>query len=168
MAEPPIAASFDLSGAFFKRQEKLRADLGLGDISGHPGTKGDDTELNWRPRSSERRGRIRSPDAARASVVPLWPRRCGHPDVDQRELSRSGGRYSGFGAAMRWVGRASRSTQVCSGLGVGERYDANCRSRSRAAARSPLHVARRPRSRCLPWMWRGSFSPDSVTDLVTW
>jgi hypothetical protein len=47
-AEPPIAASFDLSGAFFKRQEKLRADLGLGDIAGHPGTKGDDTELNWR------------------------------------------------------------------------------------------------------------------------
>jgi hypothetical protein len=47
-AELPIAASFDLSGAFFKRQEKLRADLGLGDIAGHPGTKGDDTELNWR------------------------------------------------------------------------------------------------------------------------
>ena len=38
---------FDLTGAFFKRQEKLRSDLGLGDIAAHPGTKGDDTELNW-------------------------------------------------------------------------------------------------------------------------
>jgi hypothetical protein len=47
-AEPPTGGWFDLSGAFFKRQEKLRASLGLGDIAGHPGTKGDDTELNWR------------------------------------------------------------------------------------------------------------------------
>lgn len=38
---------FDLTDAFFKRQEKLRSDLGLGDIATHPGTKGDDTELNW-------------------------------------------------------------------------------------------------------------------------
>jgi hypothetical protein len=44
-APPPI--SFDLSAAFFKRQEKLCADLGMGDIASHPGTKGDDTELNW-------------------------------------------------------------------------------------------------------------------------
>lgn len=39
--------SFNLTDAFFKRQEKLRYDLGLGDIATHPGTKGDDTELNW-------------------------------------------------------------------------------------------------------------------------
>jgi len=39
--------TFDLTDAFFKRQEKLRTDLGLGDIATHPGTKGDDTELNW-------------------------------------------------------------------------------------------------------------------------
>ena len=39
--------TFDLSAAFFKRQEMLRATLGLGDIASHPGTKGDDTELNW-------------------------------------------------------------------------------------------------------------------------
>ena len=39
--------TFDLTDAFFKRQEKLRGDLGLGDIATHPGTKGDDTELNW-------------------------------------------------------------------------------------------------------------------------
>lgn len=38
---------FDLVDAFYKRQEKLRSDLGLGDIESHPGTKGDDTELNW-------------------------------------------------------------------------------------------------------------------------
>jgi hypothetical protein len=41
------AQPFDLSDAFFKRQEKLRHDLGLGDVATHPGTKGDDTELNW-------------------------------------------------------------------------------------------------------------------------
>jgi hypothetical protein len=45
--EAPEPIRFDLTGAFFKRQEKLRSDLGLGDIAGHPGTKGDDTELNW-------------------------------------------------------------------------------------------------------------------------
>lgn len=45
--EVPSPISFDLSAAFFKRQEKLCADLGLGDIASHPGTKGDDTELNW-------------------------------------------------------------------------------------------------------------------------
>src|ERR1019366_4030948 len=39
--------SFDLTAAFFKRQEKLCADLGLGDIAIHPGTKGDQTELDW-------------------------------------------------------------------------------------------------------------------------
>ncbi len=39
--------SFDLAAAFFKRQEQLRGDLGLGDIATHAGTKGDDTELNW-------------------------------------------------------------------------------------------------------------------------
>jgi len=44
---PPTPIPFDLSGAFFRRQEKLSADLGLGDITSHPGTKGDDTELNW-------------------------------------------------------------------------------------------------------------------------
>lgn len=38
---------FDLTAAFFKRQEKLRADLGLGDITEHGSTKGDDAELNW-------------------------------------------------------------------------------------------------------------------------
>jgi hypothetical protein len=43
----PTPHSFDLTAAFFKRQEKLCADLGLGDIASHPGTKGDDTELNW-------------------------------------------------------------------------------------------------------------------------
>jgi len=46
-AGPPTPQSFDLTGAFFKRQEKLRNDLGIGDIASHPGTKGDDTELNW-------------------------------------------------------------------------------------------------------------------------
>jgi hypothetical protein len=46
-AEPPAPLSFDLAGAFFKRQEKLRNDLGIGDIATHPSTKGDDTELNW-------------------------------------------------------------------------------------------------------------------------
>lgn len=40
-------AKFDLADAFLKRQEKLRSDLGLGDLATHPGTKGDDTELNW-------------------------------------------------------------------------------------------------------------------------
>lgn len=39
--------SFDLSAAFLKRQEKLRADLGMGDISSHGPTKGDDAELRW-------------------------------------------------------------------------------------------------------------------------
>jgi hypothetical protein len=39
--------TFDLTTAFFKRQELLRAALGVGDIATHPGTKGDDTELNW-------------------------------------------------------------------------------------------------------------------------
>lgn len=43
----PDPIAFDLTDAFFKRQEKLRGDLGIGDIAGHPGTKGDDTELNW-------------------------------------------------------------------------------------------------------------------------
>lgn len=38
---------FDLSEAFFKRQEELRTALGIGDIADHPGTKGDDTELKW-------------------------------------------------------------------------------------------------------------------------
>jgi hypothetical protein len=38
---------FDLPNAFFKRQEMLAAELGVGDITTHPGTKGDDTELNW-------------------------------------------------------------------------------------------------------------------------
>jgi len=38
---------FDLTDAFFKRQEKLRIDLGLADIATHAGTKGDETELNW-------------------------------------------------------------------------------------------------------------------------
>jgi hypothetical protein len=46
-AEGSAPRSFDLTGAFFARQEKLRADLGIGDIATHPGTKGDDTELNW-------------------------------------------------------------------------------------------------------------------------
>ena len=41
------APKFDLADAFLKRQEKLRSDLGLGDLATHPGTKGDDTELNW-------------------------------------------------------------------------------------------------------------------------
>ncbi len=45
--DPTPAQSFDLSDAFLKRQEKLLSDLGLGDITTHPGTKGDDTELNW-------------------------------------------------------------------------------------------------------------------------
>lgn len=40
-------ATFDLTDAFFKRQEKLLADLGVGDIATHGPTKGDDTELNW-------------------------------------------------------------------------------------------------------------------------
>lgn len=46
-AEPPALHPFDLARAFFKRQEKLSSDLGIGDISTHPGTRGDDTELNW-------------------------------------------------------------------------------------------------------------------------
>ncbi len=45
--EPPPSIPFDLADAFFKRQEKLRSDLGVGDIAEHPGTKGDDAELNW-------------------------------------------------------------------------------------------------------------------------
>ena len=45
--QPPTPIPFDLTDAFYKRQEKLRTDLGVGDIAGHPGTKGDDTELNW-------------------------------------------------------------------------------------------------------------------------
>ena len=49
MSKRPDAESqtFDLTTAFFKRQELLRAALGVGDIATHPGTKGDDTELNW-------------------------------------------------------------------------------------------------------------------------
>lgn len=43
----PAPKKFDLADAFLKRQAKLAADLGLGDIATHPGTKGDDTELNW-------------------------------------------------------------------------------------------------------------------------
>lgn len=46
-AERPAVHSFDLAAAFSKRQEKLKYDLGIGDISPHPGTRGDDTELNW-------------------------------------------------------------------------------------------------------------------------
>ena len=38
---------FDLTEAFFKRQAKLCADLGLSDISSHAVTKGDQTELDW-------------------------------------------------------------------------------------------------------------------------
>lgn len=38
---------FDLADAFLKRQAKLAADLGVGDVTTHSGTKGDDTELNW-------------------------------------------------------------------------------------------------------------------------
>lgn len=40
-------ARFDLANAFFMQQEKLRGDLNLGDIASHPGSKGDDSELNW-------------------------------------------------------------------------------------------------------------------------
>lgn len=43
----PDPIHFDLADAFLKRQEKLRGDLGVGDISGHPTTKGNDSELNW-------------------------------------------------------------------------------------------------------------------------
>lgn len=39
--------AFDFHAAFFARQDKLRSDLNIGDISGHPDTKGDDSELNW-------------------------------------------------------------------------------------------------------------------------
>jgi hypothetical protein len=39
--------TFDLNDAFLKQQEALRSSLGLGDISAHGGTKGDDTELKW-------------------------------------------------------------------------------------------------------------------------
>jgi hypothetical protein len=46
-AEPPPAHLFDLTNAFFKRQEKLNSDLGVGDIATHPDTRGDDTEMNW-------------------------------------------------------------------------------------------------------------------------
>lgn len=45
--QQPDPIPFDLADAFSKRQEKLRSDLGVGDIASHPGTKGDDTELNW-------------------------------------------------------------------------------------------------------------------------
>lgn len=38
---------FNLADAFLLRQEQLRSDLNLGDIATHPGTKGDDAELNW-------------------------------------------------------------------------------------------------------------------------
>jgi hypothetical protein len=44
---PNDELAFDLIDAFFKRQEELQAALGLGDISTHAGTKGDDTELKW-------------------------------------------------------------------------------------------------------------------------
>lgn len=44
-ADDPVP--FDLTDAFLKRQVKLRAALDAGDIATHPGTKGDDTELNW-------------------------------------------------------------------------------------------------------------------------
>lgn len=47
MSDSTDAKMFDLAEAFSKRQEKLRVDLGLGDIASHPGTKGDETELNW-------------------------------------------------------------------------------------------------------------------------
>lgn len=48
MSEPEEnRLTFDLTGAFFKRQEKLCSDLGLGDIAEHAGTKGDHTELDW-------------------------------------------------------------------------------------------------------------------------
>ena len=43
----PGPRAFDLADAFSKRQEQLRSDLGVGDIATHPGTKGDDAELNW-------------------------------------------------------------------------------------------------------------------------
>lgn len=42
------APPFELADAFFKRQEQLLATLGVGDISAHPTTKGDHTELRWR------------------------------------------------------------------------------------------------------------------------
>lgn len=38
---------FDLTDAFLKRQEKLLADLGVGDVATHGPTKGNDAELNW-------------------------------------------------------------------------------------------------------------------------
>lgn len=41
------AVNFDLAAAFLKRQQKLLGDLGMGDISTHAPTKGDDTELRW-------------------------------------------------------------------------------------------------------------------------
>lgn len=44
MTEPRL---FDIAAAFLSRQEQLRADLNFADIATHPGTKGDDTELNW-------------------------------------------------------------------------------------------------------------------------
>ena len=47
MTETPSTRPFDLTGAFFNRQAKLQADLGIADIASHPGTTGDDTELNW-------------------------------------------------------------------------------------------------------------------------
>jgi hypothetical protein len=45
--DAPKLESFDLEQAFLKRQEKLLADLGVGDIATHGPTKGDDTELKW-------------------------------------------------------------------------------------------------------------------------
>lgn len=47
MTEESSTQPFDLTSAFFTRQAKLQADLGIADIASHPGTKGDDTELNW-------------------------------------------------------------------------------------------------------------------------
>lgn len=48
MTDEVPTSSFDLTGAFFRRQAELTVALGLGDIAAHPGTKGDDTELKWR------------------------------------------------------------------------------------------------------------------------
>lgn len=45
--EPAALQPFDLTDAFLKRQEKLLADLGIGDVATHGPTKGDDAELNW-------------------------------------------------------------------------------------------------------------------------
>jgi hypothetical protein len=45
--DAPELESFDLAENFVKRQTKLLADLGIGDIATHGPTKGDDTELKW-------------------------------------------------------------------------------------------------------------------------